>query len=205
MLILPPRRIVGAPFASGLLDMWNKAKKFLRLDQTAVVLQGDTMGDAYILLGESQGWFSKTTSIRVRRALRKQKTRSLGQWADWTVILTQTKEAIEAQHRCVSEDSKRAVNFRSAKKQIDTAIARLTNEENNASSDTDSQEESFTETQEATTSSCWSTEDQQNDISSQNTSRKEASIETEGRQDEDDVTREGSNEDQIPARDLLGS
>ncbi|KAL3682363.1 hypothetical protein R1sor_000385 [Riccia sorocarpa] len=71
-----PQCISGAPVVSSILKTWNKARKYLRLDQMRN-LPGNLSVVKYCELAMKQNWLSTAEAQEVRKVLRKEKLQTL--------------------------------------------------------------------------------------------------------------------------------
>ncbi|KAL3694356.1 hypothetical protein R1sor_008007 [Riccia sorocarpa] len=96
-----PKRVPKAQTVTGLLTVWNEARKHLRIDKEHLNLEGGETPILYVDILEEQEMISKDDGIQVRKALRAAKVTKIGSWADWAWERNTSRPLSEAEELTV--------------------------------------------------------------------------------------------------------
>ncbi|KAL3675972.1 hypothetical protein R1sor_025920 [Riccia sorocarpa] len=78
-----PKLIPGAQTTTGLLTVWNEAKKHLHLSTERISMTGEAPATLYLELAGKNKSLPPDRLKLMKRILRKERVSNMGQWKDW--------------------------------------------------------------------------------------------------------------------------
>ncbi|KAL3697733.1 hypothetical protein R1sor_011809 [Riccia sorocarpa] len=82
LLLQPPKKVLGAPTTSGLVEAWSNVRGNLNMDRDTPVNK-EISSQQYILLAENQGWIRREEAAECKKTLIRLQCTNLANWKHW--------------------------------------------------------------------------------------------------------------------------